>query len=213
MMALAPGAENPGGKIRIPMSREAIAAVERFRKGPVEMNLTVHCWLAPVLNGVLGIPWENIMSAPYGNAFLPYEIPTSEWIKYLSAWEYADVQVFEVPGEFRTARLSGAWKRWEEAVEAFRLGDYENVLASCYRGIEAAARVVTTEESEKADLKVIATLISSPEKAPLYDRLILEFNKLLHKGRHDQGHTGIVPDRRDAYFALGVTHAILSRLA
>ena len=210
---LAPGEENATAELRIPVTSEAIAMVERHRQGAPELNLTAYVWVAPVAeDGALGAPWENILSAPHGNSFDRTKIPTSEWIDYLRTWGHADIELLEMAVSDRTGRLAAAWKRFDEAVQEFRQGQYEATLASCYRAMEASARVASPTDDDRANLKRVASLIRSPKKTAIYDPMLKEFTGLLHKGRHDQGTAELVPDRSDASFCLGVTHAILQRL-
>lgn len=212
-LVLSPGEENPSGEFRIPLSRESIAWIERHRHGDVELSISAYCTVAAVTaDGTLGAPWENIVTEPNGSSPTRFKVPLSQWIQYLASWVYADVELAEIPSELRSGRLAGAWKRWDEAVEDYRRGQWEDSLGACYRAIEDAAWVMTPEGADKADKKALLKLLSPDKKGALYDPVFTAFNELLHTGRHAQASAATRPDRADALFAVSVTHAILVRL-
>jgi hypothetical protein len=113
------------------------------------------------------------------NNQVTYEVSQSDWIKLLNQLEYGTYVTIEVPLE-RPSGLTGeiqkAAQALQEAVAAFRRGDYEEAVADCRPGLDALGLA----DDGKFTLKPWDQTASKDERFYWMRRALLSVTHLAH---------------------------------
>jgi hypothetical protein len=213
---LHPGEEHTTADFHVPLSREAISLIEDRRTGDVEYAISAYLMVAPVVGEetpVLGIPHGAVVVGRFGNSFGREKIPRSQWLELLQSMGWDETLLIELP-----YRLSGrahpvATSRWEEAMQHYRQGDWEETLAACRKVFEMLAYEKTAEGSAQPDMRRLREWFEPSDKGNHLNEMLTAFGKFLHLARHQQSPTsGIRIGKDDAMLALTTTAALLRYL-
>lgn len=194
--------------VKAPLSREAIDLVEGHRVGDLEYVIDASITLAPLYPGppeVMGKPWLQPVETRSAR-----RIPQSEWLSHLRQLGWDETKLFELPAGKAAYSNPAAQKRWEEAVEHYRQGNWEETLGSCRKMFEALAAAKGEANSDRADPKKLRQYFDSTKKGEALNDMQKQFTDFLHLGRHDQTTgSGIQIERDDALLALTVSSGLL----
>lgn len=205
------------GEFHIPVSVPVLDAVERVRTEQVALQLRCRFLIAPVVKVdeelVLGMPRETGVRT-IKNDSLGIVISKSDWIRYLSAWRWADIELFELP--FDRLRESPRFRRPFELLRnaegRLRNGDHPGVLQSCRLVLESLAKDAKPEgDLAEGFQAVLEQSVRGQEVRLRLNELILGLSNLTHLARHEERpHEDIT--RPDAVFCLRCTLAVLARV-
>lgn len=198
--------------LEIPLTREGLAAVEERRAGDVEQRISAYLDVSPVVGEsdapTLGLPTGANLEIRFGS--IRDRIPQSRWLELLRTWGWDETLLIELPFRLAGRAHPVAVQRWEEAVEHYRSGKWDDTLTSCRRVIEMLAAEKTPDGAPRADLKRLREYFDSSQKGDILNLLLKQLSDFLHLGRHQQMLTaGIRVDREDAMLALSSTAAFL----
>lgn len=200
------------GGIIVPLINEMIRWIEDHRNGEPKFFLYVEALLAPVIEkdeAVLGKPWLQPVEYRNSSSYRD-KIPLSEWIKHLKSLGWDETQLIEVPGGLQSQAYPQAGRRFDEAIDHFRRGDWEETLAACRKAIEVLAAVKTPDGAAKPDMKRLRAYFEVGKKGDVLDKMLTEFGNFLHLGRHEQPMDKPVKiTRADALASLTITSAFL----
>lgn len=209
---LAPGEEHASAEFNVPLSREALRMIEERRSGDVEYSIYASLRVAPVIEGeisTLGVPHGANLLARFGNG-LRDRIPQSQWLELLLSMGWDETLVVELPYSLAGRSHPVALQRWEEAVEHYRLGDWEDTLAACRRVFEMLALEKTPEGVVRPDMRRLREWFDPSKKGDHLDDMLKSLADFLHLGRHQHAlSSGIKIGRGDAMLALSMTAAVL----
>lgn len=199
-----PGSGHLVGELSVPVTREALGFIEERRSGDVEYSISIYLRIAPIGDDErIGLPRQVSLELRKSRD----RIPLSTWLSLLRAWGWDETTLIELPRGSTAHTHPVAVTRWEEAVEQYRAGNWEDVLGSCRKCLEALALEKTPGHPTKPDMKRLADYFDDPEKSKHLDPMLKELSGFLHLGRHQQVSTRIT--RRDALFALSMTASLL----
>jgi hypothetical protein len=194
--------------INVPLSREAIGLVEGQRVGDLEYVIDATLTLAPLHAGppeVMGKPWPQLVESRSGQ-----RIAQSEWLRHLRHLGWDETTLFELPAGRGSYASPAAQKRWEEAVEHYRQGNWEETLVSCRKLFESLAVAKSDANADRADPRKLREYFDSTKKGDALNDMQKQFTEFLHMGRHDQtAGSGIRIDRDDALLALTISSGLL----
>lgn len=210
---LAPGQEHAPAEFNVPLSREALSLIEERRAGDVTYAIDAYLRVAPVIEGetsTLGVPRGANLIARFGNSFVRDRIPQSQWLELLRNMGWDETLMVELPYKRSGRPHPVALQRWEEAVEHYRSGDWEDTLAACRRVFEMLALEKSPEDSVHPDMRRLREWFDPSKKGDHLNEMLKKFADFLHLGRHQQAPiSGIKIAREDAMLALSMTAAIL----
>ncbi len=194
--------------VKAPLSREAIDLVERQRVGDLEYSIDASLTLAPLHAGppeAIGKPWLQ-----YVESRGRQRIAQSEWVKYLRQLGWDETTLFELPAGRASYASPAAQKRWDEAVEHYRRGNWEDTLVSCRKLFEALAAAKSDANADRPDPRKLREYFDTTDKGNTLNEMQKQFTQFLHLGRHDQmPQSGIQIDRKDALLALTISAGLL----
>ena len=160
----------------------------------------------------IGVPFETTFVGEDTDRF-EYTIAQSEWIKMLRNLMWSELEILELPSsKLRSVQpLGRALKRFEDAQECYRRGDWEATMLNCRKVYEAIVQDHTgTHDMSQAE-QVYTSLIGEGVKAERFSSMARSLGNFLHLGRHEN-----LPDvlisRADSQLALLLTGALLKYL-
>jgi len=162
---------------------------------------------------ILGVPFETRFVNGY-NDYIEYTISQSDWVKTLRGLAWSELELLELPSATITAspRLARAHKRFAEAQEFYRRGDWEETMTNCRKVFEAVIKDTTGKDDLSESEAAFQALITDPAKAKSVNDVIKSFAPFLHLARHEQRPPiSIKPE--DAMLALHITGSMLAYLA
>jgi len=162
---------------------------------------------------ILGVPFETRFVNGY-NDYIEYTISQSDWVKTLRGLAWSELELLELPSATITAspRLARAHKRFAEAQEFYRRGDWEETMTNCRKVFEAVIKDTTGKDDLSESEAAFQALITDPAKAKSVNDVIKSFAPFLHLARHEQRPSiSIKPE--DAMLALHITGSMLAYLA
>jgi hypothetical protein len=162
----------------------------------------------------LGVPFETYLRSNEYASGVDYKIPQSDWIKNLRALNWSELELVELPAQLAKSspQLARAFKRFDEALDFYRRGDWEASMSSCRKAFEALIKDTIGKDDVSLGQAAFMTLISEPEKAKLINELVKAFTPFLHLARHEQ-HPATKIRPEDALFALQITVSTLLYVA
>lgn len=197
----------------IPLPGHVLASLEEARAGEdLELSITTSALVSPLRadNPMhLATPQESAISSP-GSHDLAYKIPQSEWLKLLRQLQWNELELIELPRPWGppSKTTQRATARFEDAVDAYRRGNWDDSMASCRKAFEAMVQDLTgTADMAKTEAALISHLGEGP-KAKRLNVLIRELGQFLHLARHEVPEDVIIT-RSDASLSLQLTGAIL----
>jgi hypothetical protein len=161
---------------------------------------------------ILGVPFETTFTGDSTDRF-EYIIPQSEWIKILKSLTWSEIEILELPsGKLRSVpKLARALKRFEDAQECHRRGDWEETMLNCRKAFEAIVQDVTgTDDMSRAN-QAFVSLIGEGEKADRLTKVTKSLGEFLHLGRHENL-PNISIKRADSQLVLQLTGVLLTYL-
>jgi hypothetical protein len=161
---------------------------------------------------ILGVPFETTFESDSTDRF-EYKIPESDWIKILKSLAWSELEIVELPSsKLRSVpALARALKRFEDAQECYRQGDWEETMLNCRKAFEAIVQDATgTDDMSRAN-QAFVSLIGEGEKAHRLTKVAKSLDDFLHLGRHENL-PNISIKRGDSQLALQLTGALLTYL-
>lgn len=202
-------------EIVVPLTHESLSLIEQQRSGDVEVSFTVTVWIASVISGpeqILAALREHDVEVRFAGS--GRSIPQSRWLKFLKSFGFDETLMLELPNRYFGRGHPVARQRWEQAVEHYRLGNWEEVLMTCRLMLEALAWEKTPQDSNRADMRLLRDYFDSSEKGNHLDAMTTAFSKFLHLGRHEQGGSeGVRIRQPDALLALSTAASLLRYVA
>ena len=214
-------------ELEVDFTMRALRAVEEARgsKSEILLQLEFHCVAAETSSiSREGRQHPEVVSlTPYyaavryeaadGHPGPQYRISRDEWIGFLKASRFADLEVFELPRLEIAGRTvaTEAYGALAQAQNAFRAGNPEETLSRCRGAFEAVATSAGQSDDVKAGFAALLEQVLShtkdePKREPLSD-LVLQLAKFQHLGRHLKFPFTPV-DRDDALLSLRITLAL-----
>jgi len=159
----------------------------------------------------LGVPFETYFCSHQHQDHVEYKIPQSDWIKALRGLNWSELDLIEIPARARSdvPQLTRAFKRFDDAVDFYRRGDWEESMSSCRKAFAALIKDTKGTDDLSQGQSAFAALISDAEKARLLNELVKTFAPFLHLARHEQA-SPIKIEPKDAMLALHLTASALS---
>ncbi len=215
--AIIPSGKDGLGAIHIDLPTQVLHHIEERRAGgDVKLLLSSRVLVSEVLvvNDIkaLGVPFETQFGND-GSGRFEYLIPQSEWIKLLKGLAWSELEILEIPSSrFRSIPpLDRALKRFEDAQECYRNGNWEEVMLNCRKAFEAIVQDASGESGMGKAHQVFVSIIGEGDKADRFDKLAKSLGDFLHLGRHEN----LPPlsiKRADSELALHLTGAMLGYL-
>ena len=204
--------------IVIPLSSDALKQLEERRAGGdcalrIFSRLRVCKSLTEQQLAVLAVPFETRLTSAQHGDHVEYTIPQSDWIKALRALNWSELDLIELPSITGTPlpQLVRAFKRFQEAQDFYRRGDWEETMSSCRKAIEAFIKDTTGKDDLAQAEAAFTALIPQAEKARALNEFVKSFAPFLHLARHEQV-PAIPIGAKDAMLALHVTASTLAYL-
>ncbi len=205
-------------QVRVPFSREIIAAIENQRRGggPAIFNLDV----AVVHHFVhkTGEAWDApkfVSDSQTASRQIHWNVHRDPWRTCLKTLGWKEVEVFEVQAGDMAAdpNLAAALKLLRDAENAMRTGgDPKLVLTTCYQALESAAKYEGAGEKKKGfELLLGRAFPESIEKTDVLSALLKNLNDFTQFGRH-AGYPAVHVSYEEARFTFVVTLAAFSLL-
>ena len=193
-----------GGDVKLQfLSRVLISEVRKVKDSKVSERDDVQ---------ILGVPFETTFMGDGTDRF-EYMIPQSEWIKILKNLAWSEIEILELPSsKLRSVLpLARAFKRFEDAQECYRRGDWEETMLNCRKAFEAIVQDATgTDDMSRAN-QAFVSLIGEGEKADRLTEVAKSLGDFLHLGRHENL-PNISIKRGDSQLALQLTGVLLTYL-
>ncbi len=216
--AVIPAGKQGLASIVIPLPSVTLQQIEQRRAGKdLVLRISSRVRICPLCTQgetqVLGAPFETHFVHGY-NPYIEHTISQSDWIKTLRGLAWSELELLEIPLATITASpyLARAYKRFEEAQEFYRRGDWEEAMSNCRKVFEAVIKDTTGKDDLSESEAAFKTLITEPAKAKSINDVIKSFAPFLHLARHEQSPSiSIKPE--DAMLALQVTGSMLTYLA
>jgi hypothetical protein len=213
-----PIAKQGFASIVIPLPALTLQQIEQRREGTdLTLRISSRVRACPLhAHGdtqVLGAPFETRFGDGH-TGYFEYTISQSDWIKALRGLGWSELELLELPSAKITAspHLARAYKRFEEAQEFYRRGDWEETMINCRKVFEAIVKDTTGKDNLLEAGAAFQVLITEPEKAKSINEVVKSFAPFLHLARHEQ--IPPVPIKpKDAMLALHVTGSVLVYLA
>jgi hypothetical protein len=177
--------------LRLPMDRERIAFVEKYRDGPIVFDLKV--WLRC---RVLTKKMPEVYSSPVvpgrsdvaENSSVKWSIDRDQWVSFLKTLGWSEIEIFEIPGGqgIDARELTEAIKELRDAETAFRRRDNPNlVLIHCYAALEAAAKYKGSNNTKLGfDTIVAEAFPGDSKKGNTMNKLIQQVKDFAQLARH-----------------------------
>jgi hypothetical protein len=160
----------------------------------------------------LGVPELARLEVRCGGAGHDGRMPQSRWLELLRTLGWDETVLIELPFNWRPHLHPLAFRRWEEGVEHFRAGAWEDTLVSCRRVLEMLA-LEHSPAGEPARMKRMRQHFDESEKGDILDRLVMQLSSFCHLGRHEQPtSSGVRVTRADAMLALTTAGSVLRYL-
>jgi hypothetical protein len=199
--------------VTIPLSSEAIYLVEQCRQsGDLEYALIFNVVMSPVVShsgeSVLGVPRRVLVRNRIGNSGVQGRIPQTQWLQHLKQMGWQDTDIIEIALAPLARQIPEAGRRFEEARDRFRAGDWEGTLQSCRSVQESVARVYSPGE-QRPNMKTLRDAFDQGEKGDHLNAVTIALGEFYHLGRHE---SGARINRADALYALQSTAAFLTYL-
>jgi hypothetical protein len=215
--AVIPPGKDGLGAIHIDLPMQVLHHIEERRAGgDVKLRLSSRVLVSEVLvvNDIktLGVPFETQFGND-GTGRFDFLIPQSEWIKLLKGLAWSELEILEVPssGLRSIPPLVRGLKRFENAQECYRNGDWEEAMLNCRKAFEAIVQDASGESNMSKAHQVFVSIIGEGDKADRFDKLAKSLGEFLHLGRHENlPHISI--KRADSELALRLTGAMLAYL-
>ena len=211
------GMQDGYAHLSIPMTPQALSLIEERRGGG---DVVIHAFSSALIAYVVPSTDRPILSQPSyaqfdnrGQGLVEHLIPQSEWVKLLSAMQWSELELIELPSRnLRALPIVGrAIERFEGARDCYRRGLWAEAMANCRRAIEALVKETTGEDDMGKSHAAITQLVGEGPRAEAIDDLLLALSSFLHLARHEaQPPVEITPT--DARLALHLTGAILAYL-
>ncbi|MFB3886926.1 MAG: hypothetical protein ACE144_17005 [Thermodesulfobacteriota bacterium] len=156
-------------------------------------------------------PYETQFGDKVG--YFEYLIPRSEWLKLLKSLSWSELEILEIPSSrLRVVpSLGRALKRFEDAQQNYRNGDWEETMMNCRKAFEAIIQDASGELDMSKAHQVFVSILGPGEKADRFDKLAKSLGDFLHLGRHET-HPQMSIRRADAEIALLLTGGLLTYL-
>ena len=200
----------------IPLPGHILHSVEEARAGgDLELSITTSALVSPLRadNPMhLATPKESAIASP-GSHDLAYKIPQSEWLKLLRQLQWNELELIELPRAWGppSKTTDRATVRFDDALDAYRRGDWDDSMATCRKAFEALLQDLSgTTDMAKVETALSSYLGEGP-KAKRLNALIRELGQFLHLARHEPPEDVIIK-RSDASLSLQMTGAILRYL-
>jgi len=212
-VAVIPTAKQGLASIVIPLPAMTLQQIEQCREGTdFTLRIFSRVRACPLYvqgdTQILGAPFETQFGGP--NGYFEYTISQSDWIKALRGLGWSELELLELPSAKIAAspHLARAYKRFEEALEFYHRGDWEETMINCRKAFEAIVKDTTGKDDLSEGETAFRELITEPEKAKSINEVVKSFTPFLHLARHEQ--IPPVPIKpKDAMLALHVTGSIL----
>lgn len=216
--AIIPPGKEGLGEFHIQLPAEVIHSVERQRAGG---DVKLLFYSRVIVSEVFSLNAVTVLRPPYETQFenkvaaghFAHHIPQSEWLKLLKGLGWSELEILEIP----SARLRGipllarALKRFEDAQQNYRNGDWDEAMMNCRKSFEAIIQHGGGELDMSKAHQVFASILGEGEKTDRFDKLAQALGNFLHLGRHENPpHVSI--KRADAELALLLTGALLTYL-
>jgi hypothetical protein len=158
---------------------------------------------------ILGQPRETRL----GHDSLDYHIPQSEWVKHLKMLAWSEIELIELPARTPQAKpnLIRALERYNDALDCYRRGMWDETLLNCRKSFEALIKVTGGSDDMARASEAVNSLVSDGQKAKIINEIIRSLADFLHLGRHEQLHDLKIV-RCDALLSLHLTGALLEYL-
>jgi hypothetical protein len=167
----------------------------------------------PQKQEVLGVPFETYLGSVQHSDRVEYTFSQSDWVKLLRGLNWSELQLVELPlpSAASSLQLSRALKRFEEAQDFYRRGNWEESMSNCRKAFEALVKDTSGKDDMSQSDAAFAALVSDTEKAKRLSELARAFAPFLHLARHEQL-PAIPITPKDAMLALQITASILAYL-
>jgi hypothetical protein len=205
--------------IALPVNQGLLRTIEDIRQRK-DLNLVGTFWFVAAIydnDGSIRRPAPFITghienrNGSGGNCAV--RVPRSDWIGVLKDLGYGDPWLIEVP--MRRAKTRGtdrAQQHLDAAWQHFHLGQYNEVLTSCYKAFEYLAK---KQNMVGPDQNAFEKLLS-PASPDVRKHLKMLFHYLCqscHSGRHEPGTETASVGHHEAEFLLVTSQAALAYLA
>lgn len=215
--AVIPAKQDGSGAFTIELSAAVLRDIEERRAGgDIKLAISSRVLISEVctVDGVkaLGVPFETEFgNGPTGN--FEYLIAQSEWVKALKSLGWSEIEILELPASTlrSTPNLARAVRRFEDAQDCYRRGDWEETMSNCRKAFEAIVQEVTGASDMTKAHQTLKSIIGEGKKADCLDQLVKDLTRFLHLGRHEQL-PSISIKRPDAQLGLHLTGALLAYL-
>jgi HEPN domain len=211
----------PGnGSIFIPLTGAVLEAIERDRRGDLELRISSRVLVAPVKEIPLGRESLLLLEVGHETTFMlqgtsdfKYTIPQSEWLKLLSQLKWSAIEIFEVPMESLSSdpNLRRAIDLLREAQNRFVRGDWAGVLQNCRQAFEAAAAEVGRTSDKPSNFEQLLDRVGGGKKSEKLSDLVKSLSEFCHLGRHED-FPAVCITREDARAALRCALSIFALL-
>lgn len=205
------------GAFHIDLPTMVIHHIEQLRAGgDVKLRFSSRVLVCEVLTlnavTILKPPYET-QFGDKGLGYFEYLLPQSEWLKLLKSLSWSELEILELPSSRLRVipSLGRALKRFEDAQQNYRNGDWEETMMNCRKAFEAIIQDVSGELDMSKAHQVFVSIIGPGEKADRFDKLAKSLGDFLHLGRHET-HPHISIRRADAEIALLLTGSLLAYL-
>lgn len=158
-------------RLVLDLDHRQLDEIERHRKGS---SLTFTFTAGGIVQH--GGQVARLYPNPYA---LTYEVGASKWVELLTQLGYGTYLTFEVPltpADGLTGEVRHAAEALQEALAAFRRGDYEEAVADCRPGLDAIREV----DKDRFSLKPWDQNASRAERFYWIERSLLSVTHLAH---------------------------------
>jgi len=207
--------------LRVPLDARTVSFIERIRQGsgPLQFAVSVTFFyhrLVPTSDSTQSSPPYVLGLSETAQAQATCTVQRDEWLEVLKTIGWQEYEVFEIPTAplRRVERFTRALDLLEQAVAAFRAGEYDGCVVHARRALEAAA--ATTGEGDTGQgfaqlwRDVLPGGVDEPKRQAL-NRFAVGIRELRNPAAHG-GNLHFQLRRSDAQLALTVTIALFRYL-
>lgn len=211
--------ETTPATLLIPMSSSVLRHIEERRAGGdcswtiTSRARTCKVFAEPEKPEVLGVPFETFFCSSAHSDRVEHVFPQSDWIKVLRNLNWSELELTELPSvNLAGSQFGRAVKRYEEAQDFYRRGEWEECMSSCRKVFEVLVKEVSGADDMSRSEAVFQQLVSGAAvKGKLANELVKAFTPFLHLARHEQA-APVSLGPKDAMLSLHFTWSILCYL-
>jgi hypothetical protein len=184
--------------IGCPLTPYQLQKIEEMRKGrDLFLNVQFFCtvtWRNTVPPAAISeVASVAVRVGGYSDAYCPFEVPQSKWVKAPRELGYGDYFLLEIPLKAVPKRrgMQKAIEHLKAAWEHFEQGNDDETLGSCYKAFEYLAKKNKFPHPDQNAFEKLLGAIPEEGKRRRLKMLMHDLCQFLTLGRHEPGGKGV----------------------